>query len=141
MGPRHGIQRHRPFIGHDHALQGQQSIHPRRRQAGLGGDFARDLDRAGQRNRIHRQAPGAVLRLDRQRNLEGAALEALAGKPPRRRLQPVIAGRRAQPHVQAAAVDALGFPTPAQPLMTARAFGETRHAGESHLAAPKGPES
>ena len=51
----------------------------------------------------------------------------------------VIAGRRAQPQVQPAAVDAFGFPAPAQPLMAARAFGKTGHADKGHAAAPEGP--
>ena len=137
MPPRQGVDDRASFIGHDHPLERQQPIHPRRRQAGLGCDFARNLDRAGQRRSIHHEAARGFLRLDGQRNLKGAAQESLGGEPPRRRLQPVIAGRRAQPQIEAAAIDALGFPAPAQAVMAARAFGKTCHADKGHAAAPE----
>jgi len=60
----------------------QQSIHPRRRQAGLGRDFTRDLDRAGQGDGIDHKPPGAFLRLDGEGNLKRAALKAFAGEAP-----------------------------------------------------------
>ena len=45
-----------PSSCHDHALERQQAIDPRRRQAGFGRHFARDAHGAGQRGGIDRQA-------------------------------------------------------------------------------------
>ena len=63
-----------------------------------------------------------------------------AGKPAGRRLQSVMAGRGAKAQIQTAAVDALGLPAPAQPFITARAFGKTGHTGEGH-AVLRGPRN
>ena len=64
--------------GHDHAFERQKPIHPRRRQAGLGRDFARHLDGAGKRRGIDLQPARAFRCLHGQGDLQRAPQEAFA---------------------------------------------------------------
>src|SRR6185436_19579414 len=117
----------------DDTLEREDAVDAGRLEPGFIGDALGETHGFRERHWIDTEAATGIVRGRGQHDLERAALEALGREPARSRLQSLVAERRAKAQIEAAPVDALGFPPPAESAMQPARVGKTRHAGEGQL--------